>query len=95
MAHTRHCRGFVAGGFHFAVAINRGAEVRCSTARSVLHSFMTGHGKRHGPASGPLLLQWWSLPYGWRCGHGAGGGACIRGGSSYKTANDYIMATAT
>jgi hypothetical protein len=92
IARARNCPGFRASGARFAVTIQRGAEVRCSTARSVLHSFLTGHGTLHGPPNGPAYLQTWNLPYGWRCGHGAGGGACIRGGATYKTAHDYILA---
>jgi hypothetical protein len=83
-----------AEGTHFNVSILRGPEVKCSTADSVLHDFLSGKGKLHGPANGPAYLQTWILPHGWRCGHGTGGGACIRGGSTFKSAHDYILAQA-
>jgi hypothetical protein len=93
-ARNRNCRSTTAEGTRFNVTILRGPEVKCSTADSVLHNFLSGKGKLHGPANGPAYLQTWTLPHGWRCGHGTGGGACIRGGSNYETAHDYILAQA-
>jgi hypothetical protein len=52
---------------------------------------MDGKGKMHGPPNGPASKQWWRVD-GWKCGHGAGGGACIRGGKTYRTARDWIEA---
>jgi hypothetical protein len=92
-ARSRSCRSVIAQGTRFQVTISRG-RVSCRTARRVLRAFMSGKGKLHGPANGPAYLQSWSL-YGWRCGHGTGGGACIRHGTNYKNARDYIGAQAS
>lgn len=89
-AHQRSCGAFSVQGTTFAVTVLRG-PVRCHVARHVLRRFMTGKGKMHGPPGGPVLSQWWSVD-GWKCGHGAGGGACIRGGKTYKTARNWIEA---
>jgi hypothetical protein len=93
-ARSRHCASVTAKGIRFNVTIVRGPEVKCSTAGSVLHDFLSGKGTLHGPVNGPAYLQTWALPHGWRCGHGTGGGACIRGGSDYKNAHDYILGQA-
>jgi hypothetical protein len=93
-AHVRHCRGFNAGGFHFRVTVRRGPEVRCGTARSVLHKLMSGKARLHNRGA-PAYKQWYSVPYAWRCGLGAGGGVCIRGSESYRTAHDVIEADST
>ena len=72
----------------YAATVLRG-NVRCRVTRRVLRAFASGKGTLHGPVNGPAVAQSWTL-FGWRCGHGAGGGACIRGGSSYKNARDWI-----
>ena len=87
-----HCPSMTAKGTRFRVTIKRGNEVKCSTADSVLRTFLSGHGTMHGPANGPAYLQTWTVPYGWTCGYGTGGGACIRGGSSSQNAHDWIEA---
>jgi hypothetical protein len=91
-AHTasRSCGTVRAEGVTFTVTISRGA-VPCKTARTVLQAFMSGKGTLHGPPNGPAFQQTWTLD-GWSCGHGTGGGACIRGGATYRTARDYIVA---
>jgi hypothetical protein len=78
-------------GASFYVTVYKDPVV-CRTARPVLRDFLNGKGTRHGPANGPLADQYWTLDGGWRCGHGAGGGACIHGGSNYKLARDFIEA---
>jgi hypothetical protein len=83
---ARSCRSIRAGGFALGVKIVRG-RVNCAEARKVLGAFLNGKGTRHG--GGSSATTYWTL-YGWRCGHGAGGGACIRHGSDYRTARDYI-----
>jgi hypothetical protein len=70
---TIHARGYT---FHVTVARGR---VSCHTARKVLRAFMRGRGRMHGPKDGPAYRQYWTL-YGWKCGHGAGGGGCTRDG---------------
>ena len=92
VAGNRHCPSMTAKGTRFRVTIKRGKEVKCSTADSVLRTFLSGHGTMHGPANGPAYLQTWTVPYGWTCGYGTGGGACIRGGSSSQNAHDWIEA---
>jgi len=89
-ASTRNCPRFRAQGNTFEAIILRG-HPDCATVDKVLRAFMSGKGTMHGPPDGPAYLQSWTL-YGWSCGHGAGGGACIRGGSSYKNARDWIEA---
>ena len=89
-ARARSCPSFTLSGYVFAVKIEKGG-VTCSTARKVLRAFLSGRGKLHGPPNGPAYKQTWTL-YGWSCGHGAGGGGCIRHGSNYKNARDYILA---
>jgi hypothetical protein len=58
----------------------------------VLRDFLNGKGTLHGPPGGPAVAQSWTLDGGWKCGHGAGGGACIYGGRNYKVAKKYIEA---
>jgi hypothetical protein len=92
-AKHRSCGHFRAGkGYkiRFHVTIERG-HVRCRTARRVLRKFMNGGGRMHGPRDGPAYRQYWTIGR-WRCGHGAGGGACVRHGKNYRTARDYIAA---
>jgi hypothetical protein len=91
-AKNRSCGTFRAQGVKFAATVLRGA-VTCAAARHVLGDFLSGKGKMHGPPNGPANKQTWTLD-GWTCGHGAGGGACIRGGKTYKTARDWIEAQA-
>jgi hypothetical protein len=79
----------VPGGV-LAVTVMRG-RVRCSTARSIFVAFFNGKGQLHGPRNGPAYKQSWRIGR-WSCGHGAGGGGCISGGASYKTARDWILA---
>ena len=92
-AATRSCGSFRLDGTTFAVTIEKG-HATCATARMVLRAFLSGKGTLHGPPNGPSYKQTWSL-YGWSCGHGAGGGGCIRGGANYANARDYILAEAT
>jgi hypothetical protein len=87
---ARSCQPFRLDGVRYHVTIEKG-RVTCHTARMVLRAFLSGQGKLHGPTHGPAYKQYWTL-YGWRCGHGAGGGGCIRRGKSYTTARDYILA---
>jgi hypothetical protein len=89
-ATPRSCGSFQAGGMRLHVSIRRG-RVSCTTARTVLRAFFAGKGKMHGPAFGPAALQYWTV-YGWNCGHGTGGGACLRDGTNYRNARDYIWA---
>lgn len=77
----------------FRVTVLKGS-VKCLTARHVLRDFESGRGTLHGPPSGPISEQSWTLDGGWSCGRGAGGGACIRGGSNYKVARQFIEADA-
>jgi hypothetical protein len=86
---SRACGSVRARGLTFHVTIGKGI-VTCTEARHVLYLFMTGHGVRNG---GPASYQtYWTLGA-WRCGTGAGGGACIRHGTNYTTARDYILAS--
>lgn len=68
------------GGFRYQHGwyhtVRRG-HVRCRTARHVMRAFLSGHGRMHGPKDGPAAKQYWTLR-GWKCGHGAGGGGCVR-----------------
>lgn len=89
---ARGCRTVVAAGTRFSVTISKG-RATCATARKVLQAFMSGRGALHGPPNGPAYLQTWTVD-GWSCGHGTGGGACIRGGGTYRTARDDIIAQA-
>ena len=89
-AESRACGSFRVAGSVFDVTIEKG-RVSCDTARSVLRGFLSGKAKLHGPPGGPAYLQTWTLD-GWSCGHGTGGGGCIRGGTSYTNAPDYILA---
>jgi hypothetical protein len=84
-----HTRGhFRAKGIRFEATVMKG-RVTCRTARKVLRAFMSGKGHKHG--SGPEVNLTWTV-YGWTCAHGTGGGGCIRHGSNYKNARDYIIA---
>ena len=87
--HSYRCGTFKSGGDRFRATVLKG-HVRCQTARRVLRDFFNGKGKMHGPSSGPAYLQYWTLDGGWKCGHGAGGGACIRGGATSHTAPNFI-----
>jgi hypothetical protein len=95
--HSHHCPSFELGSGtfrdRFQVTVLKG-NVSCPTARRVLRDFLSGKGKLHGPPDGPLSEQSWTLDGGWSCGHGAGGGACIHGGASYKVAKQFITANA-
>ncbi len=74
---------------HAFFAVTSRGSVSCRTARRVLRKFMGGGGVRHG---GPYAYEeWWSVGA-WRCGHGAGGGSCFQGGSSYENARASIIA---
>jgi hypothetical protein len=86
---ARSCRSIHAGGFTLEVKIIRG-RVSCREARKVLGAFLTGKGTQHG--GGSSATTYWTL-YDWRCSHGGGGGACLRRGSNYRTARDYIEAS--
>jgi hypothetical protein len=85
---ARSCGHIHAGGARLKVSIQRG-KVKCHTARHVLKRFMNGGGKKHG--GGSNATTYWTIGH-WRCGYGAGGGACIRHGHNYKTARDFISA---
>jgi hypothetical protein len=89
-ARSRACRSFQLRGTRYSVTIKKG-RVTCRTARRVLRAFMSGKGTLHGPPNGPAYKQTWTLD-GWTCGHGAGGGGCIRHGTDYKNARDFIVA---
>lgn len=95
--HSHRCAGFrlTTDGYvvRYRVTVLRGT-VRCSSARRVLRDFLRGKGTLHGPPGGPAYKQSWTLDGGWSCGHGAGGGACIRGGRNFKIARQYIEADA-
>ncbi len=55
-------------------------HVSCQTATGVIRAFWSGHGVTHH--GGPSDAQsYWTLKNwpGWRCGQGAGAGACTRG----------------
>jgi hypothetical protein len=91
-ARSRRCGTFRAEGQTFSATRLRGS-VTCRRTRHILRDFFDGKGTMHGPPNGPAYKQWWSVD-GWRCGYGAGGGACIHGGKSYKTARDWIEALA-
>jgi hypothetical protein len=70
---ARVCDDILSLHAFYSVTVRAGSS--CSTARRVLHTFMGGGGVAHG---GPAAYQqWWSVA-GWRCGYGAGGGACLR-----------------
>ncbi len=85
-AADRRCGEIPSEHTFFAVTVDRGG-VPCATARNVVREFMDGGGVKHG---GPYAYeQWWSLGK-WRCTHGAGGGACMRGGSRWADAKDQI-----
>lgn len=87
-ARSRSCGTFRAASQTFAATVLRGS-VTCRRTRHVLKDFFDGRGKMHGPPNGPAYKQWWRVD-GWKCGRGAGGGACIYGGKTYKTARDWI-----
>jgi hypothetical protein len=74
------CGSIVAKGEHFAVTVSHGGAT-CPEARGALRSFMNGGGEEHGGVESPSYLKTWSLPGGWECGYGAGGGGCGRGGT--------------
>jgi len=88
---SHYCPSFKLGGAKYEVTVLKG-NVRCQTARRVLRDFLRGKGTMHGPPGGPAFKQYWTLDGGWKCGHGAGGGACIRGGRNYKVAKQFIEA---
>ena len=85
-AAKRQCRDFFWRGARYKLVVNRG-HVSCRKAGRVLRRFLAGHGVHHG--HGPLANQYWTLGR-WRCGRAAGGGGCIRGGSSFRNAREYI-----
>jgi hypothetical protein len=95
-AGTRKCPQFTITARSYRsvehLVIRRGS-VSCSDAQKVVRDFVAGRGVEHG--SGPEADRSWTVD-GWTCGHGAGGGSCLRGGatglsaSSYRTAKDYI-----
>jgi hypothetical protein len=87
-AADRSCGEIVVAHAFYAVAISRGGVV-CATARRVLREFMGGGGVEHGGPSAAQMV--WSLGR-WRCGFGAGGGGCIRGGSNTMNAGSVISA---
>jgi hypothetical protein len=89
-ARHRTCGTFREQGTTFSVTVLRG-PVKCHTAKHVLRAFFSGKGKQHGPPNGGLLQQWWVVG-GWKCGYGAGGGACIRGGKTSRNARNWIQA---
>lgn len=84
----RRCGHFRISGYRFNVRIERG-RVSCARARRVLHKLYRGKGHHH---SGPTSAESYTTIGKWRCGTGAGGGACIRHGRTYKDARDYIVA---
>lgn len=83
-ARIRSCGTFRVEGAKFSATVLRGT-VKCGAARRVLKDFLSGKGRMHGPPNGPAYKQTWTVD-GWTCGHGTGGGACIHGGKTYKTA---------
>jgi hypothetical protein len=85
------CPSFKLSGSRFRVTVLKG-NVRCRRARRVLRDFLGGKGTLHGPPGGPSVEQSWTLDGGWKCGHGAGGGACTYGGRNYKVAKKFIEA---
>lgn len=87
---ARSCGTVRAGDYRYKITIERGV-VSCPKARGVLRAFLRGKGTLHGPVNGPAAKQSWKLRR-WWCGHGAGGGACRRGGSDYANARDFILA---
>lgn len=88
---ARSCGSFRLSGKSFRVQVLRG-KVSCSEATKTLKAFMSGGGVEHGGHSAPEYKKSWTLPGGWRCGHGTGGGACIRDGANYVVAKDWIKA---
>jgi hypothetical protein len=93
LTRMRPCRTFRAKGTKFSATILRG-EVRCRKARRVLRALLSGRGRLHGPRTGPMSEQTWTVD-GWRCSYGAGGAACIHRGRTYKTARAWIAAQQT
>ena len=91
-AREHECPQFRANGVSFNAIVLRGRP-RCPVVDRVLRIFMSGGGRMHGPPNGPAYRQSWTVE-GWRCGHGTGGGACIRGGRTYRTAREWIEAQA-
>jgi hypothetical protein len=89
-ARTRRCGTVHVGSAAFAVTIRKG-HAGCATARHVLRVFFSGGGVHH---DGPDEAHTWVGIGRWRCGRGTGGGGCIRGGRTYLTARDYILAQA-
>jgi hypothetical protein len=87
--YSHNCPSVKLSGFRYDVTVLKG-NVGCQTARTVLKDFLSGKGKMHGNPNGPAYQQTWTLDGGWSCGHGAGGGACIKGGSNYKNARQFI-----
>jgi hypothetical protein len=80
------CTQIDAGGQIFHVKIHKG-PVSCGEAQSILRTFFSGGGVEHG--SGAEYKRTWTIGN-WRCGHGAGGGGCIRGGSNTENASSWI-----
>jgi hypothetical protein len=67
------------GSYYRITVFNR--RVSCGTASALIRGFWSGRAVHHG---GPSDAQsWWTIPGypGWRCGQGAGAGACTRAGS--------------
>jgi len=78
-AATSRCGRISVSGDSLVVRVESG-HLACSRARKVMRTFMSGHGTEHGGPSSPSYRKYWTLPGGWTCGFGAGGGSCHRGG---------------
>lgn len=65
-----------------------------ATARHVLCDFVLGKGLVAWAGRWPERAAVVGPDGGWTCGRGAGGGACIRGGSDYKNARQFSEADA-
>jgi len=82
---TSHCaymetdQGTELGQFRVSL-FNR--QVGCDRAITVVRSFLSFLPRRHHGGRTPGE-SWWTMPSqpGWRCGVGAGGGACEKGGA--------------
>ncbi len=88
---ARSCGSFRVHGVSYKVQVLRGG-VPCSEAAKTMKAFLSGQGVEHGGRNAPEYKRTWTLPGGWRCGHGTGGGACIRDGANYVVAKDWIKA---
>lgn len=84
----RACGSFGAARHPYKVTVERG-RVTCAYARDVLRRFLGGEGELH---QGTSSASTYTLLGSWTCGRGAGGGGCIRGGRTYRTAKDWILA---